>query len=61
MVKIYKKTPSEIMGIEDSYIAYCLNEAIAEFIVQIESGKNPRFKTQRKSKADNPGLKMLIG
>ena len=26
MAKLYRKRPSELMGIEDSYIAYCFDE-----------------------------------
>lgn len=64
MVKMYQKTPSQIMRIKDDYIAYCLDEAIAEFIILIEKGKKPRFKrkeTKNNSKGYNPGLNMLVG
>ncbi|WP_253198335.1 hypothetical protein [Clostridium gasigenes] len=52
------------MRIEDDYIAYCLDEAIAEFIIRVEKGKKPRFKrkeTKNNSKGYNPGLNMLVG
>lgn len=63
MVQMYHKTPSELMKINDDYLAYCLDEAIAEFIINLEKGKKPRFRTERRSrdKGDNPGLKMLLG
>lgn len=66
MVQMYQKTPSELMKINDEYIGYCLNEAIAEFIMHIEKGEKPRFKikeekVKNRSKGDNPGLNMLTG
>lgn len=61
MVRMYQKTPSEILRISDEYTAYCLDEAMAEFIARINNKEKPRFKTARKKKGDNPGLKLLIG
>lgn len=61
MVKMYHKTPSEILKINDEYIAYCLDEAMTEFIYRIENGEKPRFEIKNKDRKDNPGLKMLLG
>ncbi|MBB6716273.1 hypothetical protein H7E68_16330 [Clostridium gasigenes] len=62
---MYKKTPSEMLKISDNYIAYCLDEAIAEFIILIEKGKEPRFKRSKEETKNNPGynpgLNMLVG
>ena len=39
--------PSEILGIEDSYSAFCFDEACAYIIKQIEDGKEPIFKENK--------------
>ncbi|WP_243117952.1 hypothetical protein [Hathewaya histolytica] len=52
------------MKISDEYIGYCLDEAIAEFIMNIEKGLKPRFKIKKEKnnfKGHNPGLSMLTG
>ncbi|WP_155394964.1 hypothetical protein [Clostridium sporogenes] len=61
MVKMYNKTPSELLKIEDEYVAYCLDEVMTEFIYRIENGEKPRFVNTNKDRKDNPGLKMLLG
>lgn len=61
MVKMYHKTPSELLKIEDEYVAYCLDEVMTEFIYRIENGEKPRFVNTSKDRKDNPGLKMLLG
>ena len=66
MMKMYNKTPSDILKINDDYTAYCLDEAMVEFIVNIEKGEKPIFKVKKeilknKTKGHNPGLKILIG
>ncbi|MBY6914300.1 hypothetical protein [Clostridium botulinum] len=50
-----------MLKINDEYIAYCLDEAMTEFIYRIENGEKPRFEIKNKDKKDNPGLKMLLG
>lgn len=61
MVKMYHKTPSEVLRIEDEYVAYCIDEAMTEFIYRMENGEKPRFESKNKGRKDNPGLKMLLG
>lgn len=39
----YKKAPSDILGIEDKYEAYCINEAIA-YIIRMEREGKERLK-----------------
>ncbi|MCY6372467.1 hypothetical protein [Clostridium ganghwense] len=56
---MYQKRPSEIIKIEDDYVAYCLDEAISEFIIRIENEETPRF-IDNNTKKDNPGLKLLM-
>lgn len=46
MVKRYNKLPSELMSIEDDYTAYCLNEACAFILGELEAGKEIQFKKQ---------------
>lgn len=64
MTRIYQKRPSELLNVSDGYVAYCVDEAIAEFIMHLEKGEKPRFaidKKKNRSKGYNPGLKMLTG
>lgn len=58
MVELYKKKPSNLLNIDDPYVAYCIDEAIAEYIFNIRDGKKPRTKA---NKQKNSGLQMLIG
>ena len=64
MVKTYNKLPSELLNIDDEYVAYCLNEAISQFIIFLENGKKPRFpltkEEKRKRQKENSGLQFLI-
>lgn len=52
MSKLYKKLPSELIGIEDEYTAFCLNEACMLIQVKIENGESPQFRAKYKSFAD---------
>lgn len=52
MSNLYKRTPSELLCIEDEYTGYCLNEACAYIQERINAGENPKFKTQFKSFKD---------
>lgn len=49
MAARFSTRPSEIMGIEDSYTAYCFDEACAWILGQIESGEEPHYKREFKS------------
>ena len=33
--------PSEVLGVEDAYTAFCFDEAIAYIIMQLKEGKKP--------------------
>ena len=44
--------PSEILGIEDTYVAYCFNEACAYIQKSLEDGKQIIFKTRHRSFSD---------
>lgn len=39
-----KTRPSDLLGIEDSYTAFCFDEACAFIINQIKEGKEPIIK-----------------
>ncbi len=52
MSNIYHKLPSELLGIECKYTAYCLDEACLYIMSQME-GKDkikPKFKTKESKK-----------
>lgn len=40
----YRNRPSELLHIADAYIAYCLDEAGAYILAQLEAGKRPFFR-----------------
>lgn len=56
--KQYSTRPSKLLCIEDEYIAYCLDEACAYIISQLEEGIKPKFIEDEK---ENKGLQMLLG
>ena len=39
----YQKRPSEILNIEDDYLAFCFDEACMYITQQIKDDKTPRF------------------
>lgn len=39
--------PSEVMGIEDGYTAFCFDEACAFIIKQIKEGKEPIMRVEQ--------------
>lgn len=52
MSQLYRKTPSELLAIEDEYTGYCLNEACAYIQAKIDSGDSPKFRVKYKSFTD---------
>jgi len=42
MARAYNTPPSHLMGIDDPYAAYCLDEAIADYIGRIGAGEKLR-------------------
>ena len=48
MAKQYSCLPSEIMGIEDSYTAFCFNEACCEIVLRLQNDEKPHYIEQRK-------------
>ena len=52
MSQLYHKTPSELVGIEDEYTGFCLNEACAYIQAKIENGEDPVFRLHYHSFSD---------
>lgn len=50
MAKQYGCLPSEILGIEDTYTAFCFNEACCQIMLKIENGEKPIYIEQRTEK-----------
>lgn len=58
MSKLYKCKPSDVLHIEDdSYLAYCIDEACALFISYLEQKQTPHFPSDRK---ENATLQKLV-
>lgn len=43
MSEAYNRLPSELLGIEDVYTSYCLNEACLFISSKIKKGEQPSF------------------
>ncbi len=43
MARRYRKPPSDLIGIDDPYTAWCLDEALSYVIYQMERGKRARL------------------
>lgn len=53
MSKLYQKRPSDFFDLkDDEYTAYCLDEACAFIQLQMQDGKEPKFRTKAKSFRD---------
>ena len=44
--------PSDLMGIDDVYTAFCFDEACAYIVSQLKDGKEPVFQKGKDSKGD---------
>lgn len=47
MSKLYNCLPSDIIGIEDNYTAFCFNEACAEIMLRLQNEEKPIYREQR--------------
>ena len=47
MSKLYSCLPSEIMGIEDDYTAFCFNEACSIISVKLHNEEKPVYREQK--------------
>ena len=50
MSRLYHSRPSKILGIDDEYTAYCLDEACALIISKIDNDEEPKFDKKKKKK-----------
>ena len=48
----WQTKPSLLLAIDDSYTAYCFDEACAYIVRQLEDEKEPKFKSKPKSFSD---------
>lgn len=58
--KLYQIRPSKIAGIEDTYIAYCFDEACAYIQIRIDNEEKPVFDkidNDKKSKKSKKRIK----
>lgn len=53
----FESRPSEVLGIEHTYWAYCFDEACLMFIEKLEKEEVPKFEEDRKA---NPLLQQMI-
>lgn len=53
MSKLYNCLPSDIMGIEDIYTAFCFNEACAEIMLRLQNEEKPIYREQREEEYSN--------
>ena len=59
MARKYGKLPSQIVGIEETYTAFCLDEACAYIETQLEQGKEPRW-IDKEEEEKKDGLAYLL-
>ena len=45
MSKQYSCRPSQLLGIEDEYTAFCFDEACCEIIARLKNEEIPRYRT----------------
>lgn len=48
--------PSELLGITDTYVAFCFDEACAYIIKKIEDGEEPIFKSNVSENKTNKNI-----
>lgn len=52
MSKLYNCLPSDIIGIEDNYTAFCFNEACAEIMLRLQNEEKPIYREQREERQE---------
>lgn len=50
MSKQYGCLPSDLLGIEDDYTAFCFNEACCQLMIKLENGEKPTYIEEREQK-----------
>lgn len=53
--------PSDMAGIEDSYTAYCFDEAVANVIARIKDGEEPIARANSNTKSEYSRPSELYG
>ena len=48
LAKAQNRTPSEVLGIEDEYTAFCFDEACDYIVKRIAKGDEPRYEKKKK-------------
>ena len=48
LAKVQGKTPSEVMGIDDEYTAFCFDEACDYLVKRVLKGDDPRYEKKKK-------------
>lgn len=52
MSKLYNCLPSDIIGVEDNYTAFCFNEACAEIILRLQNEEKPIYREQKEEQEE---------
>lgn len=52
MSKLYNCLPSDIIGVEDNYTAFCFNEACAEIILRLQNEEKPIYREQEEEQKE---------
>ena len=47
MAKTYRLRPSELLGVDDTYTAYCFDEACFYFEARLAGGQKPVYESKR--------------
>lgn len=58
--KLYQIRPSKIVGIEDTYVAYCFDEACAYIQIRIDNEEKPAFNKIGNDKSNDKKSKKRI-
>lgn len=43
IANLYNCRPSDVMGVDDQYTAYCFDSACAYIVTKLEAGEEPQF------------------
>ena len=57
MSRLYNSRPSKILGIDDEYTAYCLDEACALIISKIDDDEKQKIDKKEKTKKNKKAKK----
>lgn len=57
MAQMYSRLPSDILGVEDNYTAFCFNEACAYIAMRLRDGDKIVEKEEKKKKKEYKSFK----